>query len=187
MSDEDLYVTEDLEDELDSDESSNRMFLFIMLGLGGLFACTLILIALYIFVIAPGASGAQQAANATAIAYNATATAVELTAQVTATPLPTDTPAPTNTPVPLTNTPVVVTPTLPPTPTETPGPPTQTPLVSPTAQPGATRVVAAAGTGTPGVSGQLADTGVGGMGLVVIAAGLVAMLFIARRLRMAQR
>jgi hypothetical protein len=197
MGEEDLYISEE-EVEGGDEESSNRTFILIMAGLGALFVCTVVLIAVYAFVIAPNGSKGNTAANATIIAQNATVAAVRtLEAMPTDTPVPTDTPMPTNTPEPFrTNTPVIVAPSATPGPTDTPGPAaaTQPPTAAsgvgaPTAtRAAATKVVAgASGTGTPiSNTGELADTGVGSLGLFVLAVGLVAVLFIARRLRMSQ-
>ncbi len=183
---ENIYLTEG--EEGGEEEASNRMFLFIMLGLGGLFICTLAMIGLYAFYIQPRAQQEARNRDATAIAHNLTVTAqIELASRATDTPMPTDTPAPTDTPRSIpTNTPVVTTPTFTPAPTETPGPVTATPTATPT-RVVRTPTTVARSTGTPGAVGELSDTGVGGLGLILLAAGLVVILFIARRLRLSQQ
>ncbi len=193
MGEEDLYIGEE-ESEGGDEESSNRTFILIMAGLAALFVCTVVLIILYWAVIGPNLNKGKQAVQLTVIAQNATAMIVMTeAARSTDTPEPTNTPLPTNTPMPATNTPVIVTPSATPTPTNTPGPATAT-LPPQAGGATATKTVStktAAGastTGTPGANpDQMADTGIGGIGLVVLAVGLVAVLFIARRLRMAQR
>jgi cytoskeletal protein RodZ len=198
MGEEDLYLSESSE-EGSEDEASNRWFLYIMLGLGGLFVCTLGVILVYAFVVAPGANKQYAAQQATVIAHNLSVTAeIAMASQPTTPPPtpPTEPSTPTHTPAPfVTNTPVVVTPTFTPSPSDTPGPttPTYTPTTTPTATPTQKitptkkTVTASSLTGTPGATGQLADSGVGGLGLVVMAAGLIAVLFIARRLRLSQQ
>jgi cytoskeletal protein RodZ len=182
-------------------ESSNRMFVILAASLGGLFVVGLICIVAVFFIQRGQAGGSQAVANATIAAGNAaTIAAATAAAQPTEVPLPSDTPAPTDTPAPPpTNTPVVVTP-APPTATEaplptaapvTPGKASATPT---TAKPTSTSSAASGGTaaasggvaatGTP--EGNISQTGVGGFGLVAVAAALVAVLFIARRVRLVQ-
>jgi cytoskeletal protein RodZ len=144
---------EEEEEESAPEQSSNRTFLIVAIGLGGLFVVGMICIGLYIFLVAPR----QQAAEATRVAaINATNTQVPIDAALTAnpitnTPVPSDTPPPTDTQAPsITNTPVIAaggtTDTA--TVTNTSGP-TLTPSRTPTAaqqQPGPS---GGAGTGTP--------------------------------------
>ena len=181
-------------------ESSNRMFIILAASLGGLFVVGLICIVAVFFIQRGQSGGSQAVANATLAAKNAaTIAAATAAAQPTEVPLPPDTPAPTDTPVPPpTNTPVVVTP-APPTATEaplptaapvTPGKASATPT---TAKPTSTSASASSGTAASGgvaatatPEGNMSQTGVGGFGLVAVAAALVAVLFIARRIRLVQ-
>lgn len=144
---------EEEEEESAPEQSSNRTFLIVAIGLGGLFLVGMICIGLYIFLVAPR----QQAAEATRVAaINATNTQVPIDAALTAnpitnTPVPSDTTPPTDTQAPsITDTPVIAvggtTDTA--TVTNTSGP-TFTPSRTPTAaqqQPG---LSGGAGTGTP--------------------------------------
>ncbi|MEK7323645.1 MAG: hypothetical protein AAB217_00125 [Chloroflexota bacterium] len=144
---------EEEEEESTPEQSSNRTFLIVAIGLGGLFVVGMICIGLYIWLVAPR----QQAANATQVASrNAANTQVAIDAALTAnpitnTPVPSDTTPPTDTQAPsITDTPVIAaggtTDTA--TVTNTSGP-TFTPSRTPTAaqqQPG---LSGGAGTGTP--------------------------------------
>ncbi|MEK7787247.1 MAG: hypothetical protein AAB658_17745, partial [Chloroflexota bacterium] len=144
---------EEEEEESAPEQSSNRTFLIVAIGLGGLFVVGMICIGLYIWLVAPR----QQAANATQVASrNAANTQVAIDAALTAnpitnTPVPSDTTPPTDTQAPsITDTPVIAaggtTDTA--TVTNTSGP-TFTPSRTPTAaqqQPG---LSGGAGTGTP--------------------------------------
>jgi hypothetical protein len=228
------------EDEVAEDapeQSSNRTFILVALGLGGLFVIGLICIALFAFVVLPSRNQARQETSVAVITQNALVQtqAVETANPPTNTPLPTDIPLPTDTPVILfTDTPVIA----PIGPSDTP-PPTNTLGPSPTASRTPTRVgggtqtiggggtviAGTPGTGTPGIGGgigatftptritigggaatvtatftigpgtprtatptALPDTGfadnVGGPGLFIGAIVLVAVLFVARQLRM---
>jgi len=184
-----------LDEPEEGGESSNRMFIILAASLGGLFVVGLICIVAVFFIQRGQAGGSQTVANATMAAKNAaTLAAATAAAQPTEAPLPTDMPAPTDTPVPPpTNTPVVVTP-VPPTATEaplptaapvTPGKASATPTkAKPTGTSSAASASGATVTATP--EGVVAQTGVGGFGLVAVAAALVAVLFIARRIRLVQ-
>jgi hypothetical protein len=145
---------EEEEEESAPEQSSNRTFLIVAIGLGGLFVVGMICIGLYLFLVAPR----QQAASATQVAaINATNTQVAIDAALTAnpitnTPVPSFTVPPTDTEAPLiTDTPVIPPvggPTDTATVTNTSGP-TLTPSRTPTAaqqQPGQS---GGAGTGTP--------------------------------------
>ena len=176
------------EPEEEGAESSNRMFIILAAGLGGLFVIGLICI-VAVFIYQQSQQTAQRAA---AVATSAKATALKAPATATFTPGPTETPGPTDTPeLTATNTPVIVN-TLPPTETAlptvpgTPGKPTTTPTS--TKLPTATK----AGAKTPGATSASTSegtpqTGVGGLGLVLAAGVLVIALFVARGLRLSQR
>ncbi len=213
------------EEEAAPEESQNRTFMLVAIGLGGLFIVGLICIALYAFFVAPQQKAAREAQVA---AINATNTQVAIDAANTANPptevVPTSLPLPTFTDTPsVTETPVIPAggPTEVPTITNTPGPtftPSRTPTratvggtvlapggtsVTPTRVVGtATRTpgaVTAAPGGTPlsGIGGgvgvtptatALPNTGfmdeVGAPGLFIAALALVAVLVLARRLRL---
>jgi len=78
------------------EQSQNRVFILVALGLGGLFVIGLICIGLYAFIVAPG----QKTAQLTQVAgVNATNTQQFLNAAGTANPA-TDTPVPIDTPLP---------------------------------------------------------------------------------------
>jgi type II secretory pathway pseudopilin PulG len=144
---------EEEEEESAPEQSSNRTFLIVAIGLGGLFLVGMICIGLYIGLVAPR----QQDASATRVAeINAANTQVAIDAALTAnpitnTPVPSFTVPPTDTEAPsITNTPVIAPggPTDTATVTNTSGP-TFTPSRTPTAaqqQPG---LSGGAGTGTP--------------------------------------
>jgi len=174
--------------EEESGESSNRMFVILAAGLGGLFVVGLICIGAVFFY----QQNQQASQRAIAIAQStknaatiATATAAAIS---TETPAPTQPPPATEPPAP-TNTPTVVnTPTL----TETPlptvpaatGKPAQT--TTPAKTPAGT-AAAASSELTPTPVGSTPSTGIGGLGLVLVAGVLVIALFAARGLRLAQR
>ena len=184
------------------EESQNRVFVLVALGLGGLFIVGLILIALFAFVIAPGQRRARSAA-ATGTAQGNQALAQVLTETALAGLGGEDkTQAPPATAIgaAVTNTPLIppsATNTLPPTNTHTPGPsPTVAAAASASPQPLKTR------TPTPSLVGgvktatrlptstalpatDFADD-VGVPGLILLGVGLVAVLIVARRLRMSR-
>lgn len=148
------------------EQASNRTFILVALGLGGLFVIGLICIAIVALVILPSRN-TDRNGTATAIALNNSAvlTQAVLTANpASSTPLPTDTPIPTDTPEPLivqpSDTPVIAltSATDTPQPSNTAGP-SPTPSRTPTRVGGliSTAVggtgTAAAGSGTPGIGG----------------------------------
>ncbi len=191
-----------------AEESSNRTFMLLALGLGALFILGLICIVAVFFL--QRNQGNTQSVNQTIAARNATVIAgATRAAQPSATPAPTETLLPSATPAPTdTSTPVVVstpttTETAPPTVAGTPGKtatPTRTTVpsrtVAPTRTTGPSRTPAAiAANQTPGAfsetataeAGTTPQSGIGGVGWVAAAGVLAAALFIARRLRLAQR
>jgi hypothetical protein len=185
------------------EESQNRVFVLVALGLGGLFIVGLILIALFAFVIAPTQRQARSAA-ATGTAAGNLAVANALTETAVAQFLGEDKtaePSATAIGAAVTNTPLIpptATNTLPPTNTNTPGPsPTVVGAGSTlTPQPLVTRTPTLVGTARSPTPTRLATatalpaTGfaddVGVPGLLALGAGLVAVLFIARRLRLSR-
>ena len=196
------------DEEAQGGEGQNRAFVLVAIGLGGLFVVGLICIGLYAFVVAPQQRTQREAAVAN---INATNTQVAIDAANTANPptatsLPTEIPP--DTPIPLaliTDTPVIAIASSTPTITNTPGP-SPTPSRTPTRVGGTVGTVTATftrgpGTGTPiGGSGggegltrtptptALPNTGfadeVAAPGLFIAAIILVAVLVLARRLRL---
>lgn len=188
------------------EESQNRVFVLVALGLGGLFIVGLILIALFAFVIAPTQRRARSAA-ATGTAAGNLALAQALTQTVVAQELGSEDKTPgvvvsaTAIGAAITNTPLIPpspTNTLPPTITNTPGPSptlqaaagsatpqqlrTRTPtptLAGGARSPTPTRLATATALPTTGFA---EDVGV--PGLLILGAGLILVLFVARRLRL---
>jgi len=150
---------------------NNKIFVMIAILLVGMLVLGLLAIG---GVVAFGTfNRGMQAARPTA---TSTLPAIAQAPTPTWTPTATPTPIPSNTPLPTeTATPVVM---------ETPGSGgevaaqggeggTATPTYTPTGVPGA----------TPAAQGSTPDTGIGGLEAVLIGAGLIAVLFITRRLR----
>jgi len=188
--------------EGESGESSNRTFIILAAALGGLFVVGLICIVAVFFIQRNQAAGVASQNVAMQTRNAGTLTAVAAAAQPTAEPSDTPTPVPPT--LPPTNTPVVVTPapTETPLPTSAPVTPSKatatatltatTPKATSTAAPKSTATTAASSssstadaTVTP--ESSVPGTGVGEFGLVLAAAALVAVLFIARRIRLVQR
>lgn len=189
---------DDLEfEEFDSDEtvssgaSSNRTFIIVAGILGGILLLALIAIAAYAVVILPGRDTNQQTQVA---AINATNTAIAeqsqqtaIAKQATLTPTNTATLPPTETPLPtatVTNTPVVAPTNTPVSESPTPDPATQTVAALLTQQAGGGEEATPIATAT-----ALPDTGFGddfgAPTLLLLAAVLVAVIILSRRLRSA--
>jgi hypothetical protein len=143
----------------------NRVFTIFAIGLVGLIFIGLLGIGFYFLRIKPQRDR-EQIARITQVVAEQTEIARETALAPTSTPLPTSTPVPTDTPLPTptpkaTNTLVVATPpTLPPGAVPTP---TRTPVGGP----------------------QTPPTGIGGLGAVLAAVGLIAVILVARKLRLA--
>ena len=177
MDDFDLEDVE-LEDELEPEESSNRTFLLVAGILGGILILSLVFVAVYAMVFLPRSRSAQATQEAEIFAQN---TEVAMWAAMTADAQSwTATPAATSTQAPNTATPVIA--------------PTDTPVLEKAAATADPRTATVAAlltqqalnlTLTP-VS-ELPDTGfmdnVGVTELVALAASLVLVIFLARRLR----
>jgi cytoskeletal protein RodZ len=180
--------------------SENRTFVVAAAGLGGLIVLSLICLGLYALVLAPRQRQAAIEAP-TQIALQNTLTAEALTAtvlaeQATPTPEPTDTPTvpPTNTATP---TQVIVLPTDTPTATTTPF--TTLPTLAPgtvTAAVAQTQTAQAVAGGGATITPTLTPTAtalpvtgfadeVGLPGMLLMAAGLLTIIFFSRRLRTA--
>ena len=157
------------------EESSNRTFLIVAGILGGIVLLSLACVAAYVVFVLPGTQKAQQAAVSTQNAQNAqVAQALTSTAQAALLPTETSTLPPTQTPViaEATQTPIVG--------TDTPDPATATVGAALTQAALAQLTVVATSTALPGTG--LADQ-YGAPGLVVAGMALVAVIFLARRLR----
>ena len=176
------------EDSISTSRGSNRTFLIVAGILGGILLIALLAIAAYAVLVLPGREPGAQTQAAEIIATNtAIAEQAQLTAiakQVTTTPTSTATLPPSNTP------------TLTPSNTATPVlAPTNTPMPSDgTPDPAATETVAALLTQQAGgdatlvpTATALPDTGFaddfGVPGLVLVAAVLVVIIILSRRLR----
>jgi hypothetical protein len=151
--------------EESQDRGGNRVFSIIALGLVGFILIGLLGIAFYFIRIKPQRDREEIARITQAVAEQ-TEIARETALAPTHTPLPTSTPVPTSTQLPTptpkaTNTLVV----------STPG--TAVPGVAPTP------------TRTPVGVGPTPATGIGGLGAVAAAVGLVAVILVARKLRLA--
>lgn len=125
-------IEEDVAEEA-PEQSSNRTFILVALGLGGLFVIGLICIAIVAFVVLPGRSAGRDQ-TATAIAQN---NSDVLTQAVLIANPATETPPPTNTEPP-TATSEVLLPLASDTPVLAPGGPTDTPIPSNTVGPSPT-------------------------------------------------
>jgi hypothetical protein len=149
------------EPEVEGGEGRNRLFIIIVIGLAGMLVCGLLGVGGYMLFIRP--RGDQSAiATREAVAQRATLIAQQATSTPTATA----------------TSPAL--PTAPPSPTPTQ---TQTPL--PTQEGTNTPVVPPAATSTPTWDGGTPDTGVGGLAAVLLAAGLVVLVFAVRKVRLA--
>jgi len=159
------------------EENSNRTFLIVAGILGGIVLLSLACVAAYVLFVYPSTQKQQQAAIATQNAQNAqVALALTSTAQAASFPTETVTPPPTDTPV------IAQV-------TETPNPSTSTPdPATATVAAALTQAAQAQLTVVPTVK-ALPGTGVadqyGAPGLVIAGLVLVAVIFLARRLRVA--
>jgi hypothetical protein len=175
------------------EESNNRTFLIV----GGIFAAliflTLVIIAIYVLWLGPRLTSQRNAAQATIEAENAMVvmqmTATAEAALATPTPLPT--PIPTNTPVPTvvpvnSPTPVIAlnTPVL--AVTQTSDPATLAAMQTQLSFQMTSTVVMLNGTVTPGVMPKTGFFDQAGLpALVILSLALLAVIFLARRLRRA--
>jgi nitrate reductase NapE component len=178
----DLELEEPVEAEAEeAGERQNRTFIILVAVMGGLLLIGIIAFCVWMFVVGRGVlTGGQAAIPPTAtpeeavIAAAETATAEAALAQAQVSPEPTATPTPSPTPVPPSPTPrpTIAAPQATPTPrvTATPGGTGSTPV--PTYTP----------TATPSPPAQ---TGIGAYTALILAAGLLILLVISRRLRTA--
>jgi len=180
LEDIDLELEEPVEAEAEeAGERQNRTFIILVAVMGGLLLIGILAFCVWMFVVGRGVlTGGQAAIPPTAtpeeavIAAAETATAEAALAQ--ASPEPTATPTPSPTPIPPSPTPrpTIAAPQATPTPrvTATPGGTGSTPV--PTYTP----------TATPSPPAQ---TGIGAYTALILAAGLLILLVISRRLRTA--
>jgi hypothetical protein len=167
------------------EEGTNRTFVIAAAGIGGLLVLSMVCMALYVLVLAPRQSEAR-IARQTEIALENTQVAQQLTgtaqaAEATETPEPTDTPTAANT---MTPTQVVVLPTDTSTPTPFTSLATAAPLTLTAAALLTQQAAAATATETPTAlpTAGFADE-VSLPGLALLAAGLVIVVILSRRLR----
>jgi hypothetical protein len=169
LEDMDLELEEPVEAEAEeAGERQNRTFIILVAVMGGLLLIGIIAFCVWIFVVGRGVLTGGQAA------IPPTATPEAALAQAQVSPEPTATPTPSPTPVPPSPTPrpTIAAPQATPTPrvTATPGGTGSTPV--PTYTP----------TATPSPPAQ---TGIGAYTALILAAGLLILLVISRRLRTA--
>ncbi len=184
LEDMDLELEEPVEEEAEeAGERQNRTFIILVAAMGGLLLIGIIAFCVWLLTVGRGVIFGGQAAGAptatpeeAVMAAAETATAEAALALAQASPEPTATPTPSPTPVP-------PSPTPPPTiaaPQATP-----TPWVTPAAaatSPPAARAASPTPTMTPSPPAQ---TGIGAYTAIILAAGLIILLVISRRLRTA--
>jgi cytoskeletal protein RodZ len=187
---EDLYADDLYEEEEEAleGEGTNRTFIMLAGGLGGLLALAICIFAVWAFVINPRMTSDRIAQNAsieqTNEAIQAASGVGTTPSTATETPVPeaTDVPEPTATRVPPTNTP---------RPTATPEPATPTPEgAEVTATPAEvaeapTSSKATAAPTQPSSKQGVPETGVGTVGIGALAVGLLVLLVVVRRVRRA--
>jgi len=183
LEDIDLELEEPVEAEAEeAGERQNRTFIILVAVMGGLLLIGILAFCVWMFVVGRGVlTGGQAAIPPTATPEEVVVAAETVTAAETATaeaaqasPEPTATPTPSPTPVPPSPTPLptIAAPQVTPTPqvTATPGGtgPTPVPTYTPTVTPS-----------------PPAQTGIGAYTALILAAGLLILLVISRRLRTA--
>lgn len=172
----------DLEEEAPPEESGNRTFIIVAGILGAITVLALVCIAAYAFVVLPRQRAQDEARDATAIAQN-TQVALAITQTYAAKDIE---PTSTVTPIPPTSTPtssptlVVAVPTQTSAALEDPRTATVSALLTQAAA--VTRTVIPTSTALPS-TGFVEDVGI--PGLLGMAALLIAVIFLARRLRTA--
>jgi nitrate reductase NapE component len=185
----DLELEEPVEAEAEeAGERQNRTFIILVAIMGGLLLIGILAFCVWMFTVGRGVlTGGRVAIPPTAppeatvipaktVAAAETATAEAALAPAQVSPEPTATPTPSPTPVPPSPTPTITAPQATPTPRAT-LPPRATPTPSGT---GPTPVPTPTGTPNPP-----AQTGIGTYTALILAAGLVILLVISRRLRTA--
>lgn len=163
MGDRFSFGTEMEAEPVREEQGSNRIFFIFAIGLVGLIFLGILGVGFYFIRIKPQRDS-QLAAQATQVIAQATAIAQQTALAPTETPLPTSTPVPTETPLPSPTPKATNTFVVPVSATPIPGAPTPTRTPRP---------------------GQTPQTGVGGLGAVLAALGLVAVILVARKLRLA--
>ena len=182
LEDIDLELEEPVEAEAEeAGERQNRTFIILVAVMGGLLLIGILAFCVWMFVVGRGVlTGGQAAIPPTAtpeeavIAAAETATAEAALALAQASPEPTATPTPSPTPVP-------PSPTLPPTIAAQQATPTPRVTATPGGT-GSTPVPTYTPTATPSPPAQ---TGIGAYTALILAAGLLILLVISRRLRTA--
>ncbi|MGQ9710783.1 MAG: hypothetical protein ACUVXE_09990 [Anaerolineae bacterium] len=180
LEDMDLELEEPVEVEAEeAGERQNRTFIILVAVMGGLLLIGIIAFCVWLFTVGRGVIfGGQAAVAPTAtpevVVAAETATAEAALALAQASPEPTATPTPSPTPVP---------PSPTPPPTIAVQPATPTPRVTAThGGTGSTPVPTYTPTATPSPPAQ---TGIGAYTALILAAGLIVLLVISRRLRTA--
>ncbi len=195
--DEELY--EDVDEEAAEGEGSNRTFIILVGGLGGLLLLAVCVFVVYVFVISPRARQSAEAVNHSVEKTNeaiiAAATGTAEAVMATDTPGPTNTVAPSSTPEEPTATPVPPTKTPRPRPTDTPeseettmeATPAEIAEAATTPTREAVRTPSPTSTPRGGVSKEkeLSDTGLGTWIAGLASVGLLLLLAMVRRLRRA--
>jgi cytoskeletal protein RodZ len=196
---EDLYADdlyEEEEEALVEGEGTNRTFIMLAGGLGGLLALAICVFAVWAFVINPRMTDDRVAQNASieqtneAIQAANGGAATEEAATETPVPAATDVPEPTATPVPPTNTPRPTATPVPPTPVPEEGEVDLTAEAEATATPAQVAEAPASSKATavptqPSSKQGVPETGVGTLGIGVLAIGLLFLLVVVRRVRRA--
>ena len=177
LEDIDLELEEPVEAEAEeAGERQNRTFIILVAVMGGLLLIGILAFCIWMFTIGRGVlTGGQAAIPPTATPEEAVITAAETAtaeaALAQASPEPTATPPPSPTPVPPSPTPppTIATPQATPTPRATPTPGGTGPTPVPT--------------DTPMTPSPPAQTGIGAYTALILAAGLLILLVVSRRLR----
>lgn len=181
LEDIDLELEEEpVEEAEEAGERQNRTFIILVAVMGGLLLIGIVLFCVWLFTVGRGvifggrAAVAPTATPEEAVIAAETATAEAMLAQAQPSSEPTATPTPSPTPVPPSPTPLptIAAPQATPTPRTTPTPggagPTPVPTYTPTVNPS-----------------PPAQTGIGAYTALILAAGLILLLVISRRLRTA--
>jgi len=180
LQDMDLELEEPVETEAEeASERQNRTFIILVAIMGGLLLIGILAFCVWMFTVGRGVLTGGRAAipptapsDAAAIAAAATATAEAALAQVSSEPTATPLPSPTPVPPSPTPPPTIAAPQATPTPRATPTPggtgPTPVPTPTPTVTPS-----------------PPAQTGIGAYTAIILAAGLLILLVVSRRLRTA--
>lgn len=162
LEDMDLELEEPVEEVEEAGERQNRTFIILVAVMGGLLLIGILAFCVWMFMVGQGVLfGRRVAIPPTNTPDVATTAAAEALALAQPSPKPTVTPTASPTPVPPSPTPAptIAAPQAPPTPTRTP----------------------------PSSPSPPAQTGIGAYTAIILAAGLILLLVVSRRIRMAPR